>query len=47
MTAPGMIAAIAVPSLGATVLMNPATRAPAAPGMFLATIVGWPGIWRP
>jgi len=42
-----MRAAIAVPSLGATVLMKPAARALAAPGMFFATIVGWPGMWRP
>ena len=42
-----MMAAMALPSFGATVLMNPATRALAAPGMFLATIVGWPEMWRP
>ena len=47
MTAPGMIAAMAVPSLGAIELMKPAARALPAPGMFFATIVGWPGMWRP
>ena len=47
MTAPGMIAAMALPSLGATALMYPAARALPAPGMFLATMPGWPGMWRP
>ena len=51
MIAPGMMPAMAVPSLGATVLMKPAARALPAPGMFFATIVGWPGMclprWRP
>jgi hypothetical protein len=47
MIAPGMIAAMAVPSLGAIELMKPAARALPAPGMFFATIVGWPGMWRP
>ena len=42
-----MIAAMAVPSLGAIELMKPAARALPAPGMFFATIVGWPGMWRP
>jgi hypothetical protein len=42
-----MMAAIAVPSLGATVLMKPAARALPAPGMFFATSAGWPGMWRP
>jgi len=39
-----MMAAIAVPSLGAIVLMKPAARALPAPGMFFATMVGWPGM---
>ena len=47
MTAPGMMAAMAVPSFGATVLRKPAARALPAPGMFFGTIVGWPGMWRP
>ena len=38
---------MAVPSLGASVLMKPAARALAAPGMFFATMMGWPGMWRP
>jgi hypothetical protein len=42
-----MMAAIAVPSLGAIVLMKPAARALPAPGMFFATIEGWPGMCRP
>ena len=47
MIAPGMMAAMAVPSLGASVLMKPAARALPAPGMFFDTMVGWPGMWRP
>ena len=46
MIAPGMTAPTAVPSRGAMVLMNPAARALPAPGMFLATIAGWPGMCR-
>jgi len=42
-----MRAAIAVPSFGATALMKPATRPLAAPGMFFATMVGWPEMCRP
>ena len=47
MTAPGKMAAIAVPSFGASVLMKPAARALPAPGMFFGIMAGWPGMWRP
>src|SRR5438270_5460289 len=43
-TAPGVTAAMAVPSFGAMALMYAAARALPAPGMFLGTIVGWPGM---
>ena len=46
MMAPGMMPAMTVPSLGATVLMKPAARALPAPGMFFTTMLGCPGIWR-
>ena len=47
MTAPGMMLAMTVPSLGATLAMKPAARALPAPGMFFGTMFGLPGMWRP
>ena len=47
MMAPGMMPAIAVPSLGAIVWMNCAALALPAPGMFFTTMVGLPGMCRP
>ncbi len=47
MTAPGMMLAITVPSLGAMLERNPAARALPAPGMFFGTMLGLPGICRP
>ena len=47
MTAPGMMLAMTVPSLGAMLAMKPAARALPAPGMFFGTMLGLPGMWRP
>jgi hypothetical protein len=47
MTAPGMMAAMTEPSLGAIVARKPAARPLAAPGMFLGTMLGLPGMRRP
>ena len=47
MIAPGMMPAIEVPSFGAMVEMYCAALAEPAPGMFLTTTVGSPGMWRP
>ena len=47
MMAPGMIAAIEVPSFGAMLLTYCAALPEPAPGMFLTTIDGSPGMWRP
>ena len=47
MIAPGMMPPIAVPSFGAMVVMYCAALAVPAPGMFLTTMVGSPGMWRP
>ena len=46
-TAPGMMLAMTVPSLGAILAMKPAARALPAPGMFFGTMFGLPGMWRP
>ena len=43
---PGNTAPIDVPSFGATALMYCAASPLLAPGMFLTTIVGLPGMWR-
>ena len=46
-TAPGMMLAMTVPSLGACIDRKPAARAEPAPGMFFGTMFGLPGMWRP
>jgi hypothetical protein len=45
-TAPGMMLAMTVPSLGATLDRKPAAIALPAPGMFFGTMFGLPGMWR-
>ena len=40
---PRWMVAIAVPSLGATLVMKLISRRPLAPGMFCTTVVGLPG----
>ena len=47
MIAPGMMPASDVPSFGAMLWMYCAALALPAPGMFLTTMVGVPGMCRP